>query len=316
MIDLISLAFNTLLINPLTNLFVLLSQLTGNAGFGVILLTIFIRVITLPTTLKQMHTTRMMAAINPRMQDIQKKYKDPKRRSEEQMKLYKEAGINPLGCFSGMLLQFPILISLYRVFSLSVGETPEALIKVHDRLYPWEYLRGSLPLHSDFLWLHLGRPDSLILPILVAGTTYILQKVTTLPAQTEQQRAQTSMMNLMMPLIFGWITINLPSGLGLYYVLSNLIGVVLQYAFAGGGPVNWRALIGLSQEPVLPRALQIRQAQMDSLKRSSSDDDDDDETSEGPSSRTAPLTPAPANGGSAARRRRRYGNDGKRRGRR
>src|SRR5581483_908311 len=127
MLDIIGWVFATFLINPLTNLYVLLSALTGNAGFGVILLTIFIRVVTLPTTLKQMHTTRMMAAINPRMQEIQKRYKDPKRRSEEQMKLYKEAGINPLGCFSGMLLQFPILIALYRVFSLAVGESPESL---------------------------------------------------------------------------------------------------------------------------------------------------------------------------------------------
>ena len=51
------------------------------------------------------------------------------------MKLYKEAGVNPLGCFSGMLLQFPILIALYRMFSLAVGEAPESLIALHDRLY-------------------------------------------------------------------------------------------------------------------------------------------------------------------------------------
>jgi YidC/Oxa1 family membrane protein insertase len=312
MIDLISLAFNTLLINPLTNLFVLMSRVTGSAGIGVILLTIFIRAVTLPTTLKQMHTTRMMAAINPRMQDIQKKYKDPKRRSEEQMKLYKEAGINPLGCFSGMVLQFPILISLYRVFSLAVGDTPEALIKVHGRLYNVDFLRTGLPLNSDFLWLHLGRPDPLLLPILVAGTTFILQKVTTLPAQTEQQRAQAGMMNLMMPLIFGWITINLPSGLGLYYVLSNLIGVVLQYAYIGGGPINWRAVIGLSQDPVLPRALDVRMAQMKALERSQPDDEDDEEQDDNQASRSKSKssTPAPAGESAGARRRRRYGNGG------
>jgi len=312
MLDIIGWVFATFLINPLTNLYVLLSALTGNAGFGVILLTIFIRVVTLPTTLKQMHTTRMMAAINPRMQEIQKRYKDPKRRSEEQMKLYKEAGINPLGCFSGMLLQFPILIALYRVFSLAVGESPESLIKVHGRLYDIDYLRSALPLNSDFLWLHLGRPDSIILPVLVAATTYVLQKVTTLPAQTEQQRAQAGMMNLMMPLIFGWITINLPSGLGLYYVLSNIIGVVLQYAYVGGGQFNWRGLVGLNQEPVLPRALEVRQRQMASLSRPS-DDQDEEEDDAAPASRNEkprPPKPAPAGGSAASRRRRRYGNDG------
>src|SRR3954447_13551396 len=308
----ISFFFNNFLINPLTNLFVLLSHLTGNAGFGVILLTIFIRVITLPPTLRQMHTTRMMAALQPRMQEIQKKYKDPRRRSQEQMKLYKDAGVNPLGCFSGMLLQFPILIALYRTFSLAVGESPESLISLHDRLYPWDFLRNGLPLHSDFLWLHLGRPDPIILPVLVAATTYVLQKVTMMPANDEKARAQASMMNMMMPLLFGWITINLPSGLGLYYVLSNLIGVVLQYAYIGGGPINWRAIIGLSQDPVLPRALDVRMAQMKALERSQADDDDDSENDDAPASRSKPKssTPAPAGETAAVRRRRRYGNGG------
>src|SRR5690242_18802756 len=99
--------FNLFLIDPLTNLLVLLTRLTGNAGFGVILLTLIIRTITFPLTLRQMHTGRMMALIGPRMQEINKKYKDPRRRSEESMKLYREAGVNPLGCASGMLLQFP-----------------------------------------------------------------------------------------------------------------------------------------------------------------------------------------------------------------
>lgn len=308
----ISFFFNNFLINPLTNLFVLLANFTGSAGVGVILLTIFIRVITLPPTLRQMHTTRMMAALQPRMAEIQKRYKDPRRRSQEQMKLYKEAGVNPLGCFSGMLLQFPILISLYRTFSLAVGEAPESLISLHDRLYPWDYLRSGLPLHSDFLWLHLGRPDPIILPVLVAATTYVLQKVTMLPANDEKARAQASMMNMMMPLLFGWITINLPSGLGLYYVLSNLIGVVLQYAYVGGGPINWRGLVGLSQEPVLVKALEVRQAQIDRVSRMNrNDDEEDDDEEPSPAERAAKATQT----GAAAARRRRY-QGGRRRGRR
>jgi YidC/Oxa1 family membrane protein insertase len=275
MFDAISFVFDNALINPLTNLFVLLSHLTGSAGIGVILLTIFIRIITLPPTIKQMHTTRMMAALQPRMAEIQKRYKDPRRRSQEQMKLYKDAGVNPLGCFTGMLIQMPILIALYRVFSLAVGEAPESLIDLHDRLYAWDFMRGGLPLESDFLWLHLGRADPIILPVLVAATTYILQKVTMLPANDERARAQASMMNMMMPLLFGWITISLPSGLGLYYVPSNVIGVVLQYAYVGGGPINWRGLIGLSQDPVLPKALEVRMAQMERVSRFSNSDDEE-----------------------------------------
>ena len=206
-------AFDTFLINPLTNLFVLLGTVTGSAGIAVILLTIIIRIVTLPLTLKQMHSTRMMSVLAPRMQELNKRFKDPRRRQEETMKLYRDAGINPLGCFSSMLLQFPILFALYRTFTIAVGEAPEALIKLSEHIYPWGYLQSGLPLQAEFFWLHLGRPDPLILPIMVAATTFVLQKMTMLPAADERQRAQNSMMNMMMPLIFGWITISLPSGL-------------------------------------------------------------------------------------------------------
>jgi YidC/Oxa1 family membrane protein insertase len=296
--------FNFLLITPLTNLFVLLTTLTGNAGIAVILLTILIRIVTLPLTLRQMHSTRMMAMLSPRMQEIQRRYKDPKRRSEEQMKMYREAGINPLGCFSSMLLQFPILIALYQVFSGAFGESPEALIKVSNRLWDFDILRDGLPLPAHFLWLNLGQPDQFILPVLVAATTYVLQKMTVMPTTDERMRAQTSMMNLMMPLLFGWITISLPSGLGLYYVLSNLIGMVMQYAYIGGGPFNWQALIGLNQDPVLPRALEARSAQQEAFNQRVGNNEE-----------AAGEDVARPAGEPAARRRRRYAS-GRRRGRR
>jgi YidC/Oxa1 family membrane protein insertase len=298
--------FNLVLVNPLTNLFVLLTTITGNAGLGVILLTVIIRIVTLPLTLKQMHSTRMMAILAPRIQESNRRYKDPRRRSEEQMKLYREAGINPLGCFSSMLIQFPILFALYRTFTLAVGESPEALIELSDRLYSWEFLVTGLPLPGEFLWLHLGRPDPFVLPVLVAATTYALQKMTMMPAVDERQRAQNRMMNLLMPLIFAWITITLPSGLGLYYVLSNIIGMVMQYAYVGGGRLNWRAFIGMSEEPVLPRALVLRQAQVDAMNQHLSNNGDADAGQE---------QGQPRESAAAARRRRRY-TSGRRRGRR
>jgi YidC/Oxa1 family membrane protein insertase len=282
----------------------------------VILLTIIIRVVTLPLTLKQMRMTRMMGAMQPRQQEIQRRYKDPKRRQQEIMKLYKEAGVNPLGCFSSFFLQIPILIALYRTFILAVGEAPETLVSLSGRLYGWDYLRSGLPLPADFLWLHLGRPDPFILPLLVAMSTFVLQKMSTLPTTDEKARAQASMMNFMMPLIFGWITLTLPSGLGLYYVLSNVIGVIMQYAYVGGGPVNYRALIGLSQDAVLPKALAAREAQLNRFKGVKSDDDDDgdeDQDDEQPRrGNQAGARPASQESGSAARRRRRRYGRGKR----
>jgi YidC/Oxa1 family membrane protein insertase len=307
--------FNIFLITPLTNLFVLLVTLTGNAGIAVILLTLIIRFVTLPLTLKQMRMTRMMAAMQPRQQEINRRYKDPKRRQQELMKLYREAGINPLGCFSSFLIQIPILIALYRTFILAVGEAPESLINLSDRLYNWDYLRSGLPLPADFLWLHLGRPDPFVLPLLVAISTFVLQKMSTLPSTDERQRAQASMMNFMMPLIFGWITLTLPSGLGLYYVLSNIIGIVMQYAYVGGGPVNYRALIGLSQDAVLPKALEARERQINHIRGIGTDGGEDaDEEPEEPEKRQRTKAGARAgssgqsqSSGAARRRRRRYG---------
>ena len=315
--DPISAFFDTILVQPLTNLFVLLTTLTGNAGIGVILLTIIIRVVTLPMTLKQMHSMRMMGVLAPRLADVKKRYKDPRRQQQETMRLYREAGINPLGCFSSMLIQLPILFALYRTFLIAVGEAPEAAIKLRERLYPVDYLQSNLPLPADFLWLHLGRPDSLvIIPILVAITTYTLQKMTTMPAADERARAQASMMNMLMPFIFGYITLTLPSGLGLYYVLSNVIGMVLQYAYVGGGALNWRALVGLSQEPVLPRAMEVRQRNLDSVSQIA--EDQDDEPANGSSQPAKPRGPKgskPSTGDGAAAVRRRYAG-GRRRSRR
>jgi YidC/Oxa1 family membrane protein insertase len=224
------------------------------------------------------------------------------------MKLYREAGINPLGCFSSMLIQMPILIALYQTFSIAIGETPEALISLSKRLYDFEYLRSGMPLPANFLWMHLGRPDPFILPLLVAVSTYVLQKMTMMPATDERTRAQNSMMNMMMPLIFGWITTTLPSGLGLYYALSNIVGMVMQYLYVGGGPFNWRALLGLSQDAVLPRALVVRENQTRRIRdigRSNDDEDDDDRLE--PGTATVPVGPGPRppGGGSNARRRRR-----------
>jgi hypothetical protein len=186
------------------------------------------------------------------------------------------------------------------------------MLELSQRLYDIPYLRSGLPIPADFLWLHLGRPDPFILPLLVAATTYLLQKMSTMPAMDERARAQAQMMNFLMPLIFAWITISLPSGLGLYYVLSNVIGIAMQYIYVGGGPINWRAIVGLSQAPVLPRAMEIRQRNLDRMNNlgTKSDDEepeDEDEPSAGAvAAAKKPNRPDAGGTGAGKRRRRRY----------
>src|SRR6185295_18899186 len=103
--------------------------------------------------------------------EINKKYKgkDPKKLQAETMALYKEAGVNPLGCIFPMLAQFPIWIALYQVIRTSLGGSPESLVTLSQRLYPIPYVHTAVPFSHNFLFWDLGQSDgTLILPVLVA----------------------------------------------------------------------------------------------------------------------------------------------------
>lgn len=238
--------WDALFINPLINVLVLINNIFFNQfGIAIILFTLLMRLVTMPLTIRQFQSTKAMQEIQPKLQELQKKYKDPKRRQEETLKLYREAGVNPLGCLFPMLIQMPVWIALYRALIIMVGGTPESLLNLSQRLYPWSYLNQSIPLEQHFLWLNLGRPDAtFILPILVGITTYLSQKLTTASsaATTPQQQQQMQMMNWMMPLMFTWITLTVPSGLGLYWLLSNVASVFISF-FVYGRRANWRQIL-------------------------------------------------------------------------
>jgi len=230
---LIGFVWNQVLINPFTNLTVALARaLFGSYGLAIIVFTLLLRLVTLPLTIRQIQSSKKMSALQPRIQEIQKKYSDPKRRSEETMKLYKEEGVNPAGCVVPLLIQFPVLIALYEVIRITLGSTPESLIDLSHRLYPWPFVQHAIPLTSHFLWMDLGAPDpTFLMPLLVVASTWLSQRLTmTQQMQTNPQAAQTNqIMLLFMPLLFGWLSIKYPSGLALYWVLSNVITAVVNY---------------------------------------------------------------------------------------
>ncbi len=306
--------FNLVLIEPLTNLFIVMAALTGSAGISIILLTLLIKAVTLPLQLRQIHGVRAMQAVQPRMQEINKRYKDPRRRQQEMMKLYREAGINPLGCASGLIIQMPILFALFRVFRNSVGNTPESLVRLSDKLYDLSFVHSGLPLQTDFLWMNLGNPDPLIMPVSVGVSMYMMQKLTQVPTTDEKQRAQQNMMNLMLPLMFGAFTTAWPAAMGLYWALSNILSMIISYLAMGAGPINWKAMIGMSQDAVLPRAVAVRQEARDrfpSSAESDEDEEDEDEAGSGvPAKLKSPKSSSDksrSEGGGGKRRRRRYG---------
>jgi YidC/Oxa1 family membrane protein insertase len=237
--------FDLFLVNPMTNILIVLARFfAGNFGIAIIVFTIVIRGATFPLTLRQIRASRAMSVIQPQLQEIQKKYKDPRRRSEETMKLYKEAGVNPAGCILPMLIQFPIWIALYRTIRLVLGSTPESFIGLSQRLYPWAYVRTAVPLQNHFLWLDLAQPDTtFLLAILVGASAWVQQKMTT-PRNLgdERQQSMNNTMLWMMPLMFAWFTLTVPSGLGLYWCATNIIGVTLQYFYMRPAGQTWREI--------------------------------------------------------------------------
>ncbi len=149
--------WQTFLETPLINLLVGMSVLTfGSYGLAILLFTVLTRAITFPLTLRTLHSTRKMQEMQPELEALKKKYSDPKRRSEETMKLYRESGINPLGCVGGQVLQLPIFIALYQVIRITLGTTPESVLNVSHRLYDIDLIQGAIPLSTNFLFIDLG----------------------------------------------------------------------------------------------------------------------------------------------------------------
>ena len=255
--------FNLILIDPMTNiLIVLASVFAGSFGIAIIVFTFIIRGVTFPLTLRQIRASRAMSVIQPRLQEIQKKYKDPRRRSEETMKLYKEAGVNPAGCLLPMLIQFPIWIALYQTIRVVLGSTPESFIDLSQRLYPWSYVRQAIPLENRFLWMNLAEPDTtFLLAILVGATTWVQQKMTTPRNITdERQQSMSNTMLWMMPLMFAWFTLTVPSGLAVYWAATNLVGIALQYFYMRPAGQSWREVF-LSAPATARRAAPAPQSQ-------------------------------------------------------
>jgi YidC/Oxa1 family membrane protein insertase len=209
--------------------------LFGSFGLTIIALTIVVRGLMYPLTIRQLHATRAMQALQPRLKDLQKKYaKDRQKLGQEQMKLYRESGVSPAGCVLPMLIQLPIWIALYQAIIRVMAVTPEDFLNLSGRLYDWPVLYSALPLDNSFLWMDLSVPD-FSLAILVGGTMWIQQKMVSPAAADPRQAAQGRTMLVVMPLLFMFFAITFPSGLALYWVASAVITIIIQYFITGWG---------------------------------------------------------------------------------
>ena len=229
--------WNIAILDPILNGLIALSQVCyNNFGLAIIVLTIAVRIVLMPLTFKQTQSTKAMQSMQPKLQELQKKYaRNQQKMQQEMMRLYKEAGINPLGCMWPMLIQMPIWIALYQSIMQALAATPENLLILSQHLYSWDMVGQAIPLNEDFLGLKLSQPDpTLILAILVGLSMWVQQKMVTAPSTDPKQAQMASMTTMMMPMMFAFFTLSFPSGLALYWVVSNIIGIGIQY-FVGGG---------------------------------------------------------------------------------
>ena len=197
-----------------------INGIVGNYGIAIIIVTILMRILIFPLSLKQEKSMKKMKDIQPEVDKIREKYKDdPQTLNQKTMEIYKENNVNPMGGCLPILIQMPIFVALYYAF---VGNT--------------------IPSDATFLWFNLKQPDHFmklgtftinLLPILNTLVTFIQQKVM-MGVQPQDKNNPMSSMLYTMPLMMLFIFYNMPSGVTLYYLVSGVLSVLQQYFIMKG----------------------------------------------------------------------------------
>lgn len=200
-----------------------------NWGLAIIALTVILKILLFPLSKKSAMGTLKMQEIQPKMQAIQAKYRDnPQKLNEETAKLYKESGYNPVSGCLPMILQMFILFALYNVFNNYFEFRGASFIKgwiddLSEGEYIWSWKR-EIPLLSRFSQNKLR-----LLPIIYTLSQLVTGKITQYGgAGTAQSQSQMKFMMYGMPIFFFFILYNVPSGLLIYWIVSNVLQMVQQ----------------------------------------------------------------------------------------
>ena len=246
--------WETIVIQPFVNVLLLINSLVNNFGISIILFTILIRLITHPLTVQQFKATRSMQTLqeDPRYKKMQEKYKNDKEKlAQEQMKLYRELGINPMGFCLPTLIQLPLILGLYQSVIRAMAASPLELFRLEQIVYPGLINASKvLPLDNTFLWMDLGQPERLtifglsipFLAILVFITSFLQSRLIQPPSSDGNDQAAmiSKSMSIYMPLLMGFMAYSLASGLAIYFLASNIFGI-FQYALLGRA--NWSNIL-------------------------------------------------------------------------
>jgi YidC/Oxa1 family membrane protein insertase len=239
--------WDTLVVTPLTQGLIYLNDFIQGMGapyswgFAIILFTLIVKIVTLPLNLQQARSMKATQELQPKLQDLQKKYaKDKEKLAQAQMELYREHGVNPLGGCLPMLIQLPILFGLYQaLYKLaSTGEiVGQRFLWIPDLAFPAREIgiKWVWPPAPEFIgWAAAAL--YVVLPVLTVVTQIAMQRMTTSStASQDPQQAAMQQTMLIMPFMFGFITLQVPSGLTLYWVTSNLFSMIQQYFITGWG---------------------------------------------------------------------------------
>jgi YidC/Oxa1 family membrane protein insertase len=239
--------WNDLVVTPLTQGLLFLNDLIQGMGvpyswgFAIILFTLVVKIVTLPLNLQQARSMKATQELQPKLQELQKKYaKDKEKLAQAQMELYREHGVNPLGGCLPMLIQLPILFGLYQALYrlASTGEiVGQRFLWIPDLAFPTREIgiKWVWPPAPEFIgWAAAAL--YVILPVLTVVTQIAMQKMTTSStASQDPQQAAMQQTMLIMPFMFGFITLQVPAGLTLYWVTSNLFSMIQQYFITGWG---------------------------------------------------------------------------------
>ncbi len=204
-------------------------------GFAIIVFTLIIKIVTFPLTISQMRGMQAQKDLQPKIQELQRKYgKDREKLAQEQMKIYQEAGVNPVSGCLPLVIQMPILFGLYAAL-VTLGHMLDnaRFFWIPNLGFP-QYSHGLSWVTDAFKAGNYGLLASyLILPILLVISQFVMQKwMTPTPTPSGNGDSQAQMMqqmSLMMTLMFGFFTLQVPSGLTLYWVTSNLLQMLQQW---------------------------------------------------------------------------------------
>ncbi|ACF12470.1 60 kDa inner membrane insertion protein [Chlorobaculum parvum NCIB 8327] len=195
-----------------------MNKYVTNYGLIIIIFAFLIKTVTWPLSLASTKSMKKMSALQPMMKEIQEKYKnDPAKLQSELGRIYKEAGVNPLGGCLPTVIQMPLLFAMFYVFRSSIQLRQHGFLWVKDLSVPDSILDFGfkLPLYGDHIAL---------MPILMAVTVFFQQKITPTTQTNDQMKIMIWMFPAMMLLFFN----NMPSGLALYYLMFNVFSIAQQ----------------------------------------------------------------------------------------